>query len=119
MMKKVKEIRKFDDIQIGDAIYFQWSEDYPIVVCKVIDRKEGSAEIADIKSGTHYIVIRGIHERNLFIPEVEEDLEEMERLEAMERAENAEYQTIVDMYTDPETGEVDWAEVYEATYMMN
>lgn len=122
MKKTIKNIKSFDDIQIGDLIRFQWDKSYPVKICRVISRRGNSAEIVS-QDGSHYLVIRGVHEKNLFLPDLIEaeterdDEEEMERLEAMEMAEIDEYQALVDMYTNPETGEIDWAEVYEGSYM--
>lgn len=99
-MKKIKEIKKWEDIKLGDILAYRYSKDYSkIKTCKAIELHEGSVLLEDVDTKAWYICIKRIHNWSLFLPEETEEEKRIQR------------------YTDPKTGEVDWAEVYEDSYM--
>lgn len=99
-MKKIKEIKKWEDIKLGDILAYRYSKDYSkIKTCKAIELHEGSVLLEDVDTKAWYICIKGIHNWSLFLPEETEEEKRIQR------------------YTDPKTGAVDWAEVYEDSYM--
>ena len=113
-MKKIKEIKKWEDIKLGDILAYRYSKDYSkIKTCKAIELHEGSVLLEDVDTKAWYICIKGIHNWSLFLPEETEDLPE----ETEDLPEETEEEKRIQRYTDPKTGEVDWAEVYEDSYM--
>lgn len=101
-MEKIKEIRKWGDIQLGDILAYRYSKDYSeIKTCRVIETHENSVLLEDVDTKAWHICVKGIHNWSLFLPEGTEEEKRIQR------------------YTDPKTGEVDWAEVYEDSYMFD